>query len=1016
VSVYAFGSFLLDEQRRELTRGGRRVDLQPKAFDLLVHLLANRDRVVGKEELLASVWPGVAVSDSSLSFGIKLVRKALGDTDQTWVRTSHGRGFRFVRDCSRRGSARPMTALVHQAPPVAAIESETPLVGRRAELDALVRMLEEAAEGSARVVILSGDAGIGKTRLARELAAHAAAHEARFVLGTCDESSPPAFWPWLPVLRRLVETLPQHVIEQISQEHARQIARLLPAISARTSVSSSAVAQPCSMDESLLRLIALACGQGPLVLCFDDIQWADGASLRALEHVIEHGAALALLVVVLLREGESEEAARLRSFLQTIEREHGAGRMRLEGLSEAESRRLLARLPGAPKDPALVGAIARMTEGNPFFAEEIVRHLCEQGAAAGADSVAGRGAEVIGVREIVERRLARLTPSCGHVLTVAAVAGREFVFDVVCGASGITPDQCVAAIDEGLAARILEQDIEDPARFRFRHALIRDAIYGRATPVRRGELHRSIGENIEQIMADGVEGRAEELAHHFFQAGALPDKALAYARTAAERALARQAHEDAARRFEQVAIILARSFPGLRIELHDAWLAAGDAHQSAGDGQHSRAAYHHAAEVARSLGDAHRLLLAATADRSRRPFSGFEQLELHEEAAAIAMSAPDVAPGLAARALSRLAATLYNVPGTMERREDLARRALALTAGAADVESRLVVLDNVSLALWRPAHVAWRIELAQEQERLATAAGAPASRLAAMVWRISARLESGQVRAAMADIDSFVPAARRSRLAAFVADVTMFDAMRALLDCRFERAEALVAEALERGHESDEVAPHVRFGALMMALRAEQGRSGEILPMLHVLEAQMPDLPWAYSFADLYAQSGDHERAGTYFDAIAAGQFAGLRAMEGHSLWLPSMFLVARACRALARGTEAAWLHARLLAHEHLWAVIGQGTVCLGSMQHALGLLAAAAGNSGAAAVHLETAISRHDAEGALLPALRSRLELARLLAASGSTARARTLLEETGRQAAAAGHRHLQEEIAQIA
>jgi len=318
-TTYCFAGYEFDEPRGELRREGRRVEILPKPFAVLHYLVRNRDRLVPKNELLDALWPEITVSDSALSSAIKQIRHVLCDdgTSQQFVRTLRGRGYRFVAPVqeSRAPLDRPVT---EAAPPIEGMQRGDVFVGRRRDLRRLVYRLESARRGRGGLVLVSGEAGIGKTRLLDRLAAIARARSVPLHRAWCYEGEGvPPLWPWEQVLAGLGEDLGR----RLESADARNRFRLF---------------------ESISRVVRrLGEEKEGLLLLFDDLQWADSASLQLLEFLMRDLPSSALLVVGAFREPLPDREHPLTAALAACARYDGCEHIVLQGLDRAEVAELL---------------------------------------------------------------------------------------------------------------------------------------------------------------------------------------------------------------------------------------------------------------------------------------------------------------------------------------------------------------------------------------------------------------------------------------------------------------------------------------------------------------------------------------------------------------------------------------------------------------------------------------------------------------------------------------------------
>ena len=531
------------------------------------------------------------------------------------------------------------------------------LVGRDRELGELRR-----AAGTGRMVLISGEPGVGKTRLAGELPA---------VWGRCDEEQgAPPFWPWLQILRSLGHDIsvisdgpPVVDVEAVRFRLCREITDLL-----------------CALPQ-------------PTVLVLDDMQWADAGSLRVLPVLAAALSTTPLLVIVTYR---STEQAALTGTLAELARLPTVTRMPLPGLDQDEVRRLMTARLGAEPDPELAGIVHDRSGGNPFFVVELVRL---RGLADIPD----------GVRDVLRRRLAGLPEQTQAILLVAAAAGREFELDVVRDVSGLDDDTALSAVEAALLSGLVVEG-SPVGRFRFTHALIQDAIYDSVSRLRRARLHARIAARL------GDRGGA-----HWWLAAPVVGvpSALPHLLAAADRALAALAHEEAGDHLRHALDLLAGTPPDLsraRFEL-DVQLRLGTLHAQLDGAQSAigQAAVTRARSLAEELGDG-----PATLAAYRTLYEVAVARGEHTSARSMAEKMIEIAgtPGEQSLAHLAMGRTLWCLGRSAAARDHLSR-ALALADAApheampVDVTIRLqlaAVLDDPSsqldLAITRTASAA----------------------------------------------------------------------------------------------------------------------------------------------------------------------------------------------------------------------------------------------------------------------------------------------------------------------
>jgi DNA-binding SARP family transcriptional activator len=395
-------------------------------------------------------------------------------------------------------------------------------VGRERELGALLAALDDALAGRGRLVLIGGEPGIGKSRLAEELATTAAGRGARVVWGRCWEGGgAPPYWPWAQAIRSCTgEQLPTES-SAASPEHAR-----------------------FQLFDSITRLLEDVSRTRPLVLVLDDLHWGDTDSLQLLEYVSRELDEMPILLVGTYRDVELSRRHPLAQTLGELARRSRFVRLLLRGLSLDDVAEFIEATSSVVPDPAFVSAVHEQTEGNPFFVKEVVQLVTEEGSSRIPD----------GVREAIGRRLERLSESCNESLRIASALGRDFsLVQLTRLVDDLTEDELLEALEEGLAAHLIEELPESPGRYRFTHALIQGTLADELSLTRRARLQARIAEVLEELYGGQAPAHAAELAHHFAEAETVlgPEKVVRYSKLAGEAALAAYAPEQALQHFER---------------------------------------------------------------------------------------------------------------------------------------------------------------------------------------------------------------------------------------------------------------------------------------------------------------------------------------------------------------------------------------------------------------------------------------------------------------------------------
>lgn len=441
-------------------------------------------------------------------------------------------------------------------------------MGRARELGILSSALDEALGSHGRLVLVTGEAGIGKTRLAAELAAMARSRGALVLWGAAYEGeSAPPYNPFAEALTSYIRGAELDALRADLGLAAAPLARLVPAV--RERLANVPDPTPLEPDEERHRLfdaisqfLAASARRVPIVLVVDDLHWADASTIALLRHVARSVPAQRLLLIGIYRDSEVDRAHPLSETLGTLRRESGYARVALIGLDSEAVGDLLQHAGGGPLSEQLISAIARDTQGNPFFALELLRHLEEQTQSAAAlATISDLDLERIGVpdgvRHTVGKRLVRLSTAAHSLLQAAAAADGAFRLAVTAVVAELDDEQALDAIDEGLAAHLVAPTGADS--YAFTHALVRHTLYNELNPSRRLRLHRSTAEALERVHGESLAAHAADIAEQYRLSAALPgaERGVEHAFAAAGAASAAAAHDRVAA-FLQLAIDLMR--------------------------------------------------------------------------------------------------------------------------------------------------------------------------------------------------------------------------------------------------------------------------------------------------------------------------------------------------------------------------------------------------------------------------------------------------------------------------
>ncbi|MBM4335067.1 MAG: hypothetical protein FJ108_04030 [Deltaproteobacteria bacterium] len=728
----SFGEFLLDCERGVLRRAGEFVDLRPKPLALLIYLAQHRTRAIPKRELLQQLWPDVFVSETALASALKDLRRAIGDNGlrQQVVKTLRRRGYRFaaqVRDrapdpTAPRGLVHPRVP-DHPEPPV--------FVGRAHELAWLMERLADAAAGRPRVVLVVGEAGIGKSSLVEQLQREPECEDFEVVTGHCQVQ---ASLPYLPFVEALRQWLLQNdesldsllgdepgVIRQLLQPEAG-MAGPLP----NTEIASGE-RKRAELFSSIYRVFEKLALRRRIALVIEDLHCADSASLDLLRHFVgamsdsRSEGTLPLLVVATLRPPASDD--RLARAVEDLERESICDRRDLSGLDAVDVRELAGSLGVAALPARAARRITTATRGNPLFVREFIRDGAPRprrprAARRGGGASAARATVPVPARlgAALGSRIDRLRVRTRSVLTVAALIGDRFGLLALGAACRMSDGAIAASVAEAVAAGLLAGERRS---YRFAHPLVREVLLDATPAAERAEIHGELADVLEDLYASATGEHALEIAHHLVLAGDRVDqkRLLDYARRAADQAFAICAWHDAARFYEAATRATDVQTPAELAELH---FRAGIAANRDANRESCRRHYERSAELFARIGDdagRARVGMLLLRDEITSAGAAYGQPIDRSALMELAMKLSDAQPALGALILETLSEACWTA-GDTARAEAYAERALGMGPRIDDdavcrQAAMGLALARFSLMKVRDAIEGWRDELAR---------------------------------------------------------------------------------------------------------------------------------------------------------------------------------------------------------------------------------------------------------------------------------------------------------------
>ncbi|HEX4340618.1 MAG TPA: AAA family ATPase [Polyangiaceae bacterium] len=976
--IYEFGDFELDEERWELRQRGRVVEVPPKAMETLAFLVRHRERVVQKEELFAELWPGVSVTDASLMKSIRITRQILGDDGdaQRVIKTVRGRGYRFVAPVHTKDHAvalPPVAAPVRRSVPSPTREL---LLDRERELMDLGTALERAMAGQTLGVLLSGDAGIGKTRLAEELAVNAEERGMSVVWGRCcEEGGAPELRPWIQILEHLFK------LETGSDELTRHeaMARLFPERG-----RAAGVAWPLLRTEperfrafdAIAQYLRRAAQRTPLVLILEDLHAADAASLLLAHFLLREIRGAPLFVLGTYRPAELDREASTPGLFSKLLRETGA--IELSGLSESGIRQLLdGASPGRYADAKIISQVRRVTEGNPLFVSELVRLL--SGAGAGELSQSSGGADELRVPErIVEAlrgRFESLPAPTRELLANSAVIGRQFELPLLRALCALEERELLERLQPAFERKVVAPVAGSRGAFQFTHILFRDVFYEGLDIGRRAELHGRVAALIESFVSGADEPPAAILAHHFLRAalGGGSREGAQYSLTAGRQALASFAFEEAALHFERAlgALRYERDSEGL---VGECWLSLGHAQRLSGDYAAAASSFDRALASARKIADPVALAKAALGFAQVKPEMGTVNKDvierLQEAVEALRLGADTALPvlrELRTLALARLGLCLWFGLRT-EEAERLTRESLTLARALEEPATLSHSLLMRHWVLWHPSQAAERLSISNELIELERQRRSPAMP-EARLCHIFDLLELGRREALGRAIGAYDDLAQKLRDPLAIWNARVLHSMQALLEGRFAEAEASARETLQLGLKIHELNARIYFMAQLFWIRCEEGRPRE----LEQSKSERGFLTHNERLR-LRCEAGDEAGTRELLEKVAKGTFGDL---PRDWSWLPALAHVAAACALVGDATRGAQVQEILAPYAALHVVLGPAAAYLGPVSLYLGFCARARSHHEEAIDWGERALADSIRLGARPTAARAYLHLA---------------------------------------
>ncbi len=799
-----------------------------------------------------------------------------------------------------------------------------PIVGRDAELAEIAAAWARVADGGRETVLVAGEPGAGKSRLVAEAAGAAHAEGGLVLYGSGEGASGTPYAPFVAALG----DLDRHGTAPLREELQRS------GLGAPIGESGGEARWGLSDDRAKLFAAALSLLEGitrhgPLLLAIDDLHACGPSTLALIRHLARAGSGAPFLLLVTYRPTDVDPSGEAAEAIAELSSEAGCRHLQLGALGPPALRDIASALDPDADDAALDGAaaiVARESGGNALFACELLRAMGDLGTSSPPGQPAPRS-----LRMLIAARAHALGEPAFACLSAAAALGRAFTpADLAAGTGAdleAVEDSLRAAERAGLVAA------ESDSRCAFSHAIVAHCLYEEIEPAARGKLHRRFGELLEaepELLAG--EGRSTQLAHHWWRAEPGDrERAIRYCAEAGEIALRGNDHELAASWFERA--LERRGEDREDVELCDLLTGLGVALRYTNQ-ERSRECLLRAARLADRLGEVDRLVAAALANN--RGFvsqvGGFDR-----ERAAMLRRAGERLDGSgpeSALVLAQLAREL-TFTDEVDRRRWLAESALVAARKSGDRRVLAQVLVRGLIARWDPDNAAERIAMAAESIEIGAELDEPLELFHALHWQAAAQLEIREVEAAARSLRE------RERIAGRTGDTTArwlcewAESLHLSLHGKLEEAEACAQRAVERARHSAQPDALVPYISQLCSIRWQEGRMGELAPLLAQALRQYPGIPGFRSLVALAnAEAGELEFAREVLDTDVATRFESL---PRDPFWLATVVDYAYAVARLEDREAAALLHGILDPYRGRLATTA--VAVWGVVDHALGRL-----------------------------------------------------------------------------
>lgn len=880
-----------------------------------------------------------------------------------------------------------------------------PFVGRRALTEAARASLVRTGAGRGASVVLSGEPGIGKTRLADEVVAMA--RDAGFFVAAtrCHElEGAPALWPWVQIARQLTEALDAGDEAAQLLQPGRPLASMLSGLARSEAGPTASASDRFALFDALVALLRRRSLEAPVLVLIDDLHWSDPASVILLRYAVRELRDQRIFFLSLYRDGELPEAAPLSSALAELAFESEA--YAVEGLDVDEVREYVNSIAGYELADVFHAALRAHTGGNPLFMIEVIRMLVAEDRLGSPDAAMPDSIPLpASVRKAIERRVAGLEAAHRRTLIQASLLGRDFDADVLF-ATGISEAPVADALEAAVEIGLLERLSDRHQAYRFAHDVVRETLSHSIDAAERAGLHSRAARALLDMRSARLDEHYAQLVVHYLEtarseaAGSVEERRVAalaahrFACLGAERASASFSFEVACALLEDALTALDLAGAGVVESSREADqdLAArgetlvrlADARWQSGLARAAEEADRAAERIARRRGDP--VLLA----RAILGIAGRNDLPLDPppQHARLLEEAIESLPREERVLRLRLLAQLVRSSSFGDRHAELvvwARECLEIADELDDPWARFIARDAMHYALLLSDRLAERLEIARGLPAMARELGSLRLEALALLWRIFDRLQVPDRAGADRDALRLSEIAGRLRRPFWQWLSLGVDACLALMDGDLVRAEKLIFEALEVGQRAATPNAILFFGTQLTHLRAAQGRADELLGIMEQIERERPALPvFRIGVPWIHALANREEAARRAFETVARDDFADVP-MDFHRL--PMLATSAHVAASLGDARRARVLRDALAPHRGQIVMAGVVTHWAGPVSRCLGWLDETLGDfESAAACHAEAADAAKRA-GAPLHEAGALEDRARVLRAIGDAA-----------------------------